>query len=477
MLATLLDLSNAARSAAAVGHSAAVSEAVMEMERRMRALPSRRLDDELMHGRKAIDASFNLALAGVESPWMFELLVEHAEREVLRWGRRKSCSSMTLCQLAERLAAAGFRGQAGVHLFSVLGDILLERGDGTYDATAQALVSGDFGLANSLPAARWVNRASAKQAKVASASATDYAASADWGGGAGNQARDALSAPRWEGLFADPTRPLTLDLGSGYGCGPLIYSQSSAWQGDNVLGCDLSCGGTSFARGLASRWDVSGSCAFVRDDARAVLRQLRTSYPGAVHRIILSCPTPYAATGDDDGAADLKGDVQEGHREEGGVDSRWGSGNSQLPATADDTSFLGHDEIIDEIAACLAPGGQLYLASNVEDCAVTMARKAQSKGLRPQEEPRAADRALELLPTRRESNQQAAALAGGSPSAAAAQLLVPRRQARWRELGGERAEGAAWDAAGPMLWASETERMHLLEARPLHRIVLRKEDV
>ena len=121
---SLLDLSNAARAAAATGSNAARMEAVTEIERRMQQLPGRRLDAELMHGRKAIDASFNLALAGVVTPWVYDALAEHAEREVRRWGRRKSCSSMTLCQIAERLAAAGYLGGRNQPVYELLGDIL-----------------------------------------------------------------------------------------------------------------------------------------------------------------------------------------------------------------------------------------------------------------------------------------------------------------------------------------------------------------
>ena len=447
MLSSLLDLSNVARAAAAVGFRESLSEAVSEIERRMQVASN--LDAEMMHGRKAIDASFNLALAGVSTPWMFDQLAEQAEREVRKWGRRKSCSSMTLCQLGERLAAAGYLAGANQPLYQLLGDILAERGE--FETTSRALLAGTFGLEHSLPAARWVNRASAKQSKLASTSATDFSSAADWGAAVGGEA--ALAC-----LFADPTRPLTLDIGCGYGCGPLIYARSARGEGENVLGCDLSAGGISFARGLATRWDVDHRCAFVRDDARAVLRRVREAYPGCVHRIILSCPTPYASVHDADD------DEEATH----------GSGNSQLPASPRAASFLGNEEVIEDMAACLAPGGALYLASNVEDVAVTMMSSAQSRGLVAQRHATDAEARLHLawgakgveleIPP-----EQTAQTTGGASS-----LLVPRRQSRWREAGGTPAIGAPWESARPMLWASETERTHILEERPVHRVVLRK---
>ena len=293
MVLSILELTNAARVAAASGNKIIVGESLSAIESRLRSSPGRRLDDEFesLHGRKAVDASFNLALAGVSTPWVYETLsarektsacsrasyfdtfsalvaiFAEAEREVERWGRRKSCSSMTLAQLAERTAASGFVGP--LPLFDLLGQILTERGEPAYESIARALVTGEYSLSVSSPAARWVNRASAKQSKIASSSADGYADAADWGfsraGGRGGAMSDdeAVAAAVAAGLFADGHRPLTVDLGCGYGVGPLVFARSATHE--NVLGCDLSAGGTAYARGLASRWDLSSRCSFVRD--------------------------------------------------------------------------------------------------------------------------------------------------------------------------------------------------------------------
>lgn len=224
-----------------------------------------------------------------------------------------------------------------------------------------------------------------------------------------------------------------------------------------MLGCDLSAAGVSYARGVASRWGMGQRCHFVRDDARAVLRAARRCYPGGAHRVILSCPTPYAQLvsepiGDDGG--------------DDGADTQrppMASGNGQLPSTADDPGFLGHADVLGEIHSSLAPGGQLYLASNVEDVALTLLHTAERCGFEALLEPTAE------LPI---------ALGGASlrrRAGTAASAEAPRRQQRWRATGGERAEGACWQAAShPQPWASETERTHGLEGRLVHRVVLQK---
>ena len=218
-----------------------------------------------------------------------------------------------------------------------------------------------------------------------------------------------------------------------------------------MLGCDLSPGGVSFARGVAQRWGVASRCAFVRDDARAVLRRVRATYPGRVERVVLSCPTPYAAPAEVLRAA-------EEEEEMASEVALAQSGNSQLPSSAKDPTFLGHAGIFDEIVDSLAPGGRLYLASNAEDVAVTLMRHGTDRGMEVLTETPAGD----------------VSAVDGSVDHRDDGLLVPRRQKLWRQAGGALAEGEAWRAARPMLWASETERTYSVESRPVHRVVLRK---
>ena len=74
---SLLDVSNHARTSAAAGNHAAAAEAVGEIQNRIRQ-PRRTIANEL-HGRKAVDALLNLALAGCDDTWLFSELCDHAE--------------------------------------------------------------------------------------------------------------------------------------------------------------------------------------------------------------------------------------------------------------------------------------------------------------------------------------------------------------------------------------------------------------
>ena len=438
---SLLDLSNHARAAAADADIVTRDEAVAAIDARLR-MPRRCIEAEL-RGRKPVDAALNLALAGAQDPWLFSELTEHATSEVRKWGRRRSCTSVTLAQLGERAAAAGCRSPLG--LFDLLGEILSDRAESGFMDVASALRSGHFSLATSDAAARWVFRASARLSKQASASAEGLL-DTDWGSSASEERLDAL--------FGDPSRPLTIDLGCGFGCGSLVYASSAAWAGDNVLGCDLSSAGVAFARGVSARWGAADHCHFVRADVRAVLRAARR-YPGGCHRVVLSCPTPYAQL-----LQQADADVESASWGKN-APSMLASGNAQLPTTVADPSFLGHADILTAITEILAPGGQLFLASNVEDVALTLFRNARANDLEP-----AANGA---------GGEGGAGGAGGAGGTAlAASTTLPRRQQLWRAAGGEHADGAIWQASRSMPWASETERTHQLEGRPVHRAVLYK---
>ena len=419
MYATLLDLANAARIHRATGAHDTASECLALVGKRLReSRKSSAIAGEL-RGRKPVDALLALALAGSSEAWMFDELAASADAEVGKWGHRRSCTSMTLVQIVERAAAAGCEAPLGV--YERIHGILEARGE--YPEVAAALAQPGFSLRRSAHAARWVYRASARVPKISSDGAAELGSGTDanWGADVG-----------W--AFADATRPLTVDLGCGYGCGPLSYvSDAAVWEEDNVLGCDLSHGGVGYGRGLARRWGVDGRARFVRDDARSVLRRLRADrYPGGVRRVVLSCPTPYSSA----------------------TDALPPSGNAQLPLDEHDPTFLGNAAVFEEIHRTLAPGGLLYLASNVEDVAVTMLRTGEACGFEAHVEEQEAATPVAL----HERGAQTA----------------PRRQLRWRDAGGERAEGLEWRSARQMAWASETERTYEVEQRPVHRVILRK---
>ena len=172
-------------------------------------------------------------------------------------------------------------------------------------------------------------------------------------------------------------------------------------------------------------------------DASSVLRRLRDGeYDGRVRRIVLSCPTPFAATT-----------------------------TRASPQTLD---FFAEDTLFMDIAATLPPGGTLHVAANVEDVAVRLLASAlQTKLL---EEVSAAPvepaEVVEPFPF------------NPSPLAARRTTVteLPRRQALWRDSGGEWAEGPVWQhGAATLLEArSETELASALEQRPTYRFVLER---
>ena len=292
---------------------------------------------------------------------------------------------------------------------------------------------------------------------------------------AGGEDQPAGLPSDWSGIeclaLGDASRPLTLDLGCGYGVGPLSYATSRRCgdEGGLVVGCDLSPGGIGYARGLASRWEIERTAAFVRDDARSVLRRLRELHPAGAHRVLLSCPTPYAAHRARQPPSAARGPPTVSSTASSAV-----SGNTQLPATPDCPTFLGSQQVLDEVARTVRVGGTVHLASNVEDVAVTLLDHARKAGLEPL-------RVDELLdggePLRDEGGAVSAARSTGDASA----RELTRRQEQWRAGGGELAVGGGWEtstgderARPTACWASETERTHELEGRPVHRIVLRR---
>jgi len=102
-------------------------------------------------------------------------------------------------------------------------------------------------------------------------------------------------------LFADPSLPLVIDVGCGYGATLLGLSHdqarqspSSGQQRFNFLGCEMSLACVRFASGLAFRWGLKSNCAFVKVEALQCLEWINYSYEGPVTWILLQFPTPFA---------------------------------------------------------------------------------------------------------------------------------------------------------------------------------------
>ena len=156
-------------------------------------------------------------------------------------------------------------------------------------------------------------------------------------------------------LFANPSLPLVIDLGCGYGVSMLgvCYQQERTANSDkrNFLGVDMKTKAIKYARGISKRWGINSHCAFVEASALTALRWAREHYPGPVRWVMCQFPSPFA--------------LQCGN-----------SGNGQLP---DLSTFIISPEVLEEAEGLLASGGDdgsrgLLLQSQVEDVMVAMKR-------------------------------------------------------------------------------------------------------
>lgn len=100
--------------------------------------------------------------------------------------------------------------------------------------------------------------------------------------------------------FADPSLPLVIDIGCGYGatliglCYDQQLSESASRRNLNFLGCDMSSGCIRYAQGISVRWKLHSNCSFVVSEGGELLEWVHKTYPGRVEWIILQFPTPFA---------------------------------------------------------------------------------------------------------------------------------------------------------------------------------------
>jgi SAM-dependent methyltransferase len=412
--------------------------------------------DHEMTGRKYADIAFNFAMAGVDDGDLFRLLVEGHTSEISRFGHRKSCGVMDLVQMTEKLACAGVLDQS---MYKLVATLVRGKDDFSMCGSLAALESGRYSLLSDHPL-RILWRFAAKQSKYGrqraipssdkpqSSSAVDPGSDDDvddleddeggaesGGGGAAEASPDAggdfLSLSLAD-MFHDPSLPLVLDLGCGYGVaqlglcvGSLIPDGSefpgqffsyiardyvdeaaakrqrvgfdAARRGLNFLGCDMSTRAVAYASGVSRRWGLGGRCVFLRGDVVEFMKWLhcelnKGAYSGAIGWISVNFPTPYSQQ--------LMPDVIEtylrrvcggcgGEDKHGSAGTRQGGavqGNSQLPVQL--SHFMTTPSLISlcgqlfdiygvpgvEVLRCGGVGltvrGGLYLQSNAEDVAV-----------------------------------------------------------------------------------------------------------
>ncbi len=137
--------------------------------------------------------------------------------------------------------------------------------------------------------------------------------------------------------FADLSRPLAIDIGSGFGTSLLglayhslqktnqVFSSFESLNANcancNFLGCDLSEHAVGYAKGLAARWGLSDRLMFVHMSGEELLRNVVTSYPGPILLVMLQFPTPYKLAALDTSAGVEDSSIVSQHRAEA-IDQR-----------------------------------------------------------------------------------------------------------------------------------------------------------
>lgn len=299
-----------------------------------------------MQGRKFADAAFELSLAGVKNSHLYGLLLSGAMTEIRRYGRRKTCRPIDILQVVERVAVAGLLDQ---EIYQLAADVLELKvtaagdRDSSMKGAASRLSSGTFSLLSDMPLL-WLWRFSSRQRKHGNQiniRVADLNSEQDY------RKEASLLLPS----FDDPSLPLVVDVGCGFGVSMLglslrekkeissnpteKMSTDSRGMKHNFIACDMSHRAIGYASSIAHRWGISGTCCFLESDAVRFLSLIIKEYPGPVECILINFPTPYMF-----GAESIEPDDDEEHvdGEEDGAPSEPDRprGNSQLPSDLSD---------------------------------------------------------------------------------------------------------------------------------------------
>ena len=499
------------------------------------ALFSAAADRAAVDATQYAEAAYTLALAGVDQRPLFNGLADATWRAVEAVAKAPGSAAeraalLDVTSIAECLAVAGIDSEHPV--FEALSGTA--KGGAAGGKTRAALPAA---LHDPASLARlWRHSASQHKRKAVSKPAEGspplgpasrpwrlvdvslYAAKAD--DGVFDAARGTLDVsgdmtgmrpPVPSDLFADPSLPLVVDVGCGFGVSLLgmALERSEGGEGGegtrfNYLGGDLSGHAIGFANGLARRWGLTrhttaqapsmlaaesgdavlaagaaararakaggsgdlgaGRVAFCVTDAESLVRWAKYVYAGPVVQLLIQFPTPYKLE-KGGGAAGGAGEPQAKKAKKAGGGGGGGGGfhlpsKEQASYSEDGVTFMVTPTLMELCASALAPDGLLYVSSNVEDVAVTM------KGLLTK-----SDTAGEFEPHAPADAETSGSAAEASHWAAAVQWDVPLRQRRWAEQGGERATGSGWLQSNPQgaIARTETEAVYETDGKPVHR--------
>ena len=308
-----------------------------------------------MQGRKFADAAFYFSLAGITSSDLYSLLLAGAVAEIRRYGNRKSCRPIDILHVVERLAVAGILNQ---EIYSLAAEMLQKKIETTGESVSfsraiSKLSSGSFTLFSDMPL-MWLWRFSARQRKhgnQVSRSKDEDTVENLTQTGTENIGKHKTSIQLCLPAFDDPTLPLVVDIGCGFGVSMLGLSHrqhflnaptglsdvkqiSGGFRKRNFVACDMSHRAVMYASGIARRWGLHGSCQFIESDAASFLDLLLQEYEGPVECVLINFPTPYQF-GVDSQSADEVSQYQYQYQ-----------GNSQLPTDMSD--FMVTPSVIEQ---------------------------------------------------------------------------------------------------------------------------------
>lgn len=373
-------------------------------------------------------------MAGVTDEYLYSTLAKVAELELKRIGQRQSFRPEFVLQMAEKLAASGWKDG---EVYRVAADCLAVKQ--VHMNVVETMRCNEFDLLSTWPLL-WLWRFSARQRKVVSTVVGQAAERV-------MQHENDLTLDDWACRFDDPTLQLVVDLGCGLGVSLLGLAtldqacQDSFdaspeghvlgnidWRHCNYVGGDLSQLNIGYARGIAQRWNVDRRLQFTLATAMDLINSLKTHYPGKVALVMIQFPTPFQL--------------------------KENPGNRQLPSNAAN-GFMVSEGLLRSAADSLKrSNGYLLLQSNSEDVAVTMREMAEDYA------------GFECIPL-------PSPVISGVPCASSPRM--PERTIEWVRMGGTRAVGSEWSLTPliPSRGATETEISCRLREIPIHRCLLK----
>jgi SAM-dependent methyltransferase len=377
-----------------------VTSTSQRQQQQQQQLHSWRQVELTLRGRKAADATFWLALAGVTDVRLFQLLQDVTVKELRRFGTKPTCRAKDIFQIMDRFAAAGIQPPRSYRIddddYDLPPLLLLEQvardclqskeynqDDNIFQKKDISTTSSSSLLdlhSNRTLLMLWKFAAGQKKQQsflqvaqkhweTTSLSDKNYN-STKLNAGLVNSLQTACTVD-WHDLFSDPTKPLVLDVGCGMGISLLGLatitntSKYNEFAGCNLLGVDLSGLTIGYAQGMAHRWKLTHRLQFVVDSAESLLQTFIESYPGIMSLCMIQFPTPYLLSNSTSG------------------NSVRNSGNSQLPPSPND-GFMVSSKLLTLVqkALCIRDNtdGRLLLQSNCEDVAVYMRQTAMEHG-------------------------------------------------------------------------------------------------